>query len=321
MRLVIALGGNALASSGPAEDAGQQRRRIADAASAIADLARIHEVVITHGNGPQIGLLAAQNRASSEFPVLPLDVLGAETEGMIGYWLESELASIFPSSELATLLTQVEVAPDDPAFDSPSKPIGPCVTAEEAGVLTKRFGFEMAPVAGGFRRVVPSPHPLRIREEKTIERLIDAGVLVICAGGGGIPVVVRPDGGVCGVEAVIDKDLTAAVLAEKIRADQLLLLTNVGAVYADWPTPCERAIRRAHPDALASLDFEPGSMGPKVEAAIAFARKTGRPACIGALEEARWVFQGKAGTWISSEVTGLESPVDEHPVHKPGSVA
>jgi carbamate kinase len=253
--------------------------------------------------------------------VLPLDVLGAETEGMIGYWLESELASIFPNSELATLLTQVEVAPDDPAFDCPSKPIGPCVTAEEAELLAKRFGFVMAPVDGGFRRVVPSPHPVRIREEKTIERLIDAGVLVICAGGGGIPVVVTPDGGLCGVEAVIDKDLTAAILAEKIHADRLLLLTNVAAVYADWPTPCERAIRRAHPDALAALDFEAGSMGPKVEAAIAFARRTGRPACIGALEQARWVFQGKAGTWISSEVTGLEPSFDEHPVNKAGGVA
>jgi carbamate kinase len=311
MRLVIALGGNALASSGPAEEVDQQRRRIADAASAIADLARVHEVVITHGNGPQIGFLAAQNRAASGFPVLPLDVLGAETEGMIGYWLESELASIFPGSELATLLTQVEVAADDPAFDCPSKPIGPCVTGEEAEVLTKRFGFVMAPVDGGFRRVVPSPHPLRIREEKTIELLIDAGVLVICAGGGGIPVVVTPDAGLRGVEAVIDKDLTSAVLAEKICADRLLLLTNVGAVYADWPTPCERAIRRAHPDALESLNFEPGSMGPKVEAAIAFARRTGRPACIGELEEARRVFQGKVGTWISSEVAGLEFGSDK----------
>jgi len=217
MRLVIALGGNALASSGRPEGADRQRERIADAASAIADIARVHEVVITHGNGPQIGFLAAQNRFASELPILPLDVLGAETEGMIGYWLESALASIFPGSELATLLTQVEVAADDPAFDRPSKPIGPCVSAAEAEVLTKRFGFVMAPVDGGLRRIVPSPRPLRIREDKTIELLVDAGVLVICAGGGGIPVVVTPGGGLHGVEAVIDKDLTAAVLAEKIR--------------------------------------------------------------------------------------------------------
>ncbi|MBW2293527.1 MAG: carbamate kinase [Deltaproteobacteria bacterium] len=306
MRLVIALGGNALASSGRPEGADRQRERIADAASAIADIARVHEVVITHGNGPQIGFLAAQNRFASELPILPLDVLGAETEGMIGYWLESALASIFPGSELATLLTQVEVAADDPAFDRPSKPIGPCVSAAEAEVLTKRFGFVMAPVDGGLRRIVPSPRPLRIREDKTIELLVDAGVLVICAGGGGIPVVVTPGGGLHGVEAVIDKDLTAAVLAEKIRADRLLLLTNVPAVYADWPTPCERLIHKAHPDALAAIEFEPGSMGPKVEAAVAFAKETGRPACIGALEEARRVLEGEAGTWVSIEERGLE---------------
>jgi len=310
MRLVIALGGNALASSGAPESIEQQRQRIADAASAIADIARVHEVVITHGNGPQIGLLAAQNRSSPEFPRRPLDLLGAETEGMIGYWLEIELARIFPSSELATLLTQVEVADDDPAFEHPSKPIGPRVTAEEADALHKHFGFTMAPVDGGFRRVVPSPYPLRIREDRTIERLVDAGVLVICAGGGGIPVAVTPEGGLRGVEAVIDKDLTAAVLAEKVKADQLLLLTNVPGVYADWPAPRERLIREAHPDALTKFDFEPGSMGPKIEAASSFAQRTGKVASIGALEDARHVFGGEAGTRVSTRSQGIkESPV------------
>jgi carbamate kinase len=311
MRLVIALGGNALASSGAPESIEAQRQRIADAASSIADIARVHEVVITHGNGPQIGLLAAQNRSSSEYPRRPLDVLGAETEGMIGYWLEIELARIFPSSELATLLTQVEVASDDPAFANPTKWIGPRVTAEEADTLSKHFGFTMAPFEDGFRRVVPSPHPLRIREERTIERLVDAGVLVICAGGGGIPVSVTSEGGLRGVEAVIDKDLTAAVLAEKVKADQLLLLTNVPGVYSDWPAPCERLIREANPDALAKIDFEPGSMGPKIEASVSFARRTGNVASIGALEDARHVFEGKAGTRVSTRSEGIEeSPVN-----------
>lgn len=305
---MIALGGNALASGDAKDDVEEQRQRISDAASAIADIARSHEVVITHGNGPQIGLLATQNRATSDSPILPLDVLGAESEGMIGYWLESELSSIFPGGEVVTLLTQVEVAADDPAFDKPSKPIGPLLSPEESEDLAKRYGFEMAPFPGGFRRIVASPHPQRIREEKTIERLIDAGVMVICAGGGGIPVIATRDGGIRGVEAVIDKDLTAAVLAEKIKADRLLLLTNVDAVYEDWPEPCERAIRDAHPDALAELEFEPGSMGPKVEAAVSFAKRTGKPASIGALEQARRVFMGEAGTRVSVESSGFNHP-------------
>jgi carbamate kinase len=305
MRVVVALGGNALAQGSETQSLDLQRERIAGAASAIADIARAHEVVITHGNGPQIGLLAAQNRMSSEVPYLPLDVLGAETEGIIGYWLESELASIFQGSELATLLTQVEVAADDPAFDCPDKPIGVRVTAAEADEMKKRFGFVMAPAGDGFRRVVPSPRPIRVREAKTIKLLVDAGVLVICAGGGGIPVVVSADGGLRGVEAVIDKDRTAALLAEMVGADQLLLLTNVEGVYADWPTPCRRIIRAAHPDALAGFAFEPGSMGPKVEAAVDFARNTGGTALIGSLDRARQVLNGESGTRISADVARL----------------
>jgi carbamate kinase len=300
MRLVIALGGNALSSASHPEAAQRQRERIAIAASAIADIARAHDVVITHGNGPQVGRLALQNCSPGD-PGLPLDVLGAETEWMIGYWLESELASIFPTSEIATLLTQVEVAADDPAFRSPDKPIGPCVDAEHADDLTKRFGFPMKRFDGGFRRVVSSPRPVRIRELKTIERLVDAGVLVICAGGGGIPVIATPGGGLRGADAVIDKDSTAALLAAELGADMLLLLTNVPAVYEDWPTPRERAIRHAHPAALTVLDFEAGSMAPKVEAAIAFATSSGKPACIGALEDARRVFLGEFGTQISTD--------------------
>jgi carbamate kinase len=302
MRVVIALGGNALASAASDESLDRQRERVAEAASAVADIARANEVVITHGNGPQIGLLAAQARAMPGAVEPSLDLLGAETEGMLGYWFESALSEIFPSSEIATMLTQVEVADDDPAFVHPTKPIGPFLSREDAASLRERHGFAFEEFGQGFRRVVPSPHPVRIREAHAIRRLVDAGVVVVCAGGGGIPVVRTADGGLRGADAVIDKDLTAAVLAEQIEADRLLLLTNVDAVYADWPEPCRDPIRRIHPDAFAGLDLEAGTMGPKVEAAIRFARGEGRVACIGALDDARRVFEGAAGTWVSKAV-------------------
>lgn len=301
MRVLVALGGHALASRHAPVDTEVQRANIAVAAAAIADIARTHEVVITHGNGPQIGWLAAQQRSSKASETLPLDVLGAESEGMIGYWLERELAEIFPGSEIATLLTQVEVAEDDPAFEAPSKPIGPIVSQAEAELLRERFGFSMAPCEDGFRRVVPSPRPLRVREARTIERLSAAGVLVICAGGGGIPVVLSRDGGIRGVEAVIDKDFTSAILAEAIGADRLLLLTDIEGVYSDWPTPAEQLIKLTDPAALSRMQFEAGSMGPKVEAAAGFVDATGKSASIGALEHAVSVFEGKSGTRIVAD--------------------
>ena len=310
MSVVIALGGNALMRAGDPAGVEAQRSRISAAASAIADIARSQDVVLTHGNGPQIGQLAMQSRAAADdASPLPLDVLGAQSEGMIGYWLEQELSSIFPASEIATLLTQVEVSRDDPAFSAPSKPIGPRVAAQEAELLCKTFGWEMrrceVPGAELFQRVVPSPAPVRIRELRTIRRLLDAGVLVICGGGGGIPVVTTPNGGLCGVDGVIDKDRTAALLAEELGAAHLLLLTNVSAVFEDWPSPCERAIRRAHPDALATLQLEAGTMGPKVEAAVQFARATGLPASIGLLEDALRVFQGHSGTLVTTRHDGI----------------
>lgn len=316
MRVVIALGGNALMRVGDPEGVDGQRSRVADAASAIADIARTNDLVLTHGNGPQVGLLALQGRNESVAESLPLDVLGAESEGMIGYWLEQELSSIFPGSEIATLLTQVEVAADDPAFGAPSKPIGPRVRAAEADLLSKQLGWTMKPCessgAGVFRRCVPSPAPLRVRELRTIQRLLDAGVLVICCGGGGIPVVTTPAGGLRGVDAVIDKDLTTALLAENLGAEQLVLLTNVPAVFEDWPEPRERAVRHAHPDAIASLSLEEGTIAPKVEAAARFARATGQPASIGSLEDARRVLEGRAGTRVSVDFDGIS--------HWPGGV-
>lgn len=302
MRVVVALGGNAIARRGESLEADAQRSRVRDAASALADIARGHDVVVTHGNGPQVGLLALQAQAYGEVEPYPLDVLGAETEGMIGYLLEQELASIFPSSNVATLLTQVEVDPADPAFRNPTKPIGPRLPEERASELARQFGWQIGPDGDGYRRVVPSPQPLRIRELRTIELLVEAGVLVVCAGGGGIPVVAGEDGSLRGAEAVIDKDLTAALLAEVIAADMLLLLTDVPAVFEDWPEPRERVLRRVAPAMLRKLHLDPGSMGPKAEAACRFVERTGGVAAIGSLDDARRVLQGLAGTRVEADV-------------------
>ena len=297
MRVVIALGGNAIARRGEALDADSQRRRVREAASAVADIARASETVVTHGNGPQVGLLALQAQATPGVAPYPLDILGAETEGKIGYLIEQELASIFPRSEVATMLTQVEVDPGDPAFGKPTKPIGPVYPGAEARELSRRFGWRMAAEGDGFRRVVPSPEPVRIREFRTIEILVEAGVIVVCAGGGGIPVVRTAEGALRGVEAVIDKDRTAALLAIGLRADALLLVTDVDAVYADWPER-RRPLGETTPAELRGLALDPGSMGPKVEAACRFVEASGKPAMIGALGEARRVLEGRAGTRV-----------------------
>jgi carbamate kinase len=297
VRVVIALGGNALLRPAERPESAVQRANLRGAAGAIAEIARNHVVVITHGNGPQIGWLALQAEASAARPD-PLDVLGAESEALVGYLIEQELAPLVPEREIATLLTQVEVDSSDPAFQAPTKPIGPLYDEARARTLARERGFAVAPVRGGFRRVVPSPEPRRIRELGAIRRLVDAGVLVICAGGGGIPVVATPEGALRGVEAVVDKDLTAALLATELGADALLLLTDVAAVYDDWPEPCERPIRRATPAELRARPFAAGSMGPKVEAACRFADHAGRFAAIGALAEAAAVLSGEAGTRV-----------------------
>ncbi len=301
MRLVIALGGNALAPRGSATLA-DQHEAVARAARAIASLAREHELVVTHGNGPQVGWLAAQTRTGGE--AAPLDVLGAETEGMLGYWLEQELANALPTRDVVALLTQVEVDPHDPAFAKPSKPIGPVLTEAEAQRLREK-GLVCAPDRGGLRRVVPSPTPRRIVEQRTIQLLMRLGVLVVCGGGGGIPVVRDARGQHHGVEAVIDKDRSAELLAVGLGAEGLLLLTDVAAVYADWPER-KRPIRSASPRALRALAFEAGSMGPKVEAACRFATGSGGTAWIGAIEDAAAILRGRAGTRVSVGSTELE---------------
>ena len=298
MLMVLALGGNALLRRGEPLEAELQRRNLLAAAKALAPIARKHQVVITHGNGPQVGLLALQAATYKDVRPYPLDILGAESEGMIGYLIEQGFANELPGREIVTLLTQVEVEIDDPNFANPSKPIGPIYGQAEARLLTTRSGWTLIPDGPGFRRAVASPAPRQIREINAIKLLIRSGTIVICAGGGGIPVVVTSAGGLRGVEAVIDKDLAAALLAEEIGADALLLLTDVPAVWTRWPKSEGQPIGRITPAALRELSFAPSSMGPKVEAACRFVERTGRDAAIGAIEHAEALLNGTSGTIV-----------------------
>jgi carbamate kinase len=300
MRVVIALGGNALVRRGEPADAATQRRNVATAVAAVADLAAEHEVIVTHGNGPQVGLLALQGDAYDAVAPYPLDVLGAETEGMIGYLLDQELVNALGGRPVATLLTQVIVDRADPAFTLPTKPIGPGYDRETADRLAAERGWAVAPDGPYHRRVVASPEPRSIVELTTLRLLVDAGVLVVCVGGGGIPVAVDRDGRLCGVEAVIDKDLAAALLARGLGADALLMLTDVPAVQAGWGTPEARELAHVSPSELRELSFAPGSMGPKVEAACRFVEATGGFAGIGALADARAILQRRRGTRIAA---------------------
>ena len=303
MRVVVALGGNALLKRGEPMTAEVQRANVRKAAAALADLAHHHDIVVAHGNGPQVGLLALQAAAYKDVAPYPLDILGAESVGMIGYLVEQELANALPAgTKLATLLTQIEVDGDDPAFSRPEKPIGPVYDDAEAAGVRKIHGWPLVEEAKGrWRRVVPSPLPRRITQIEAIRLLVDFGVLVICAGGGGIPVVRDGAGDLVGVEAVIDKDRAAALLAEEVGADAFLMLTDVDAVYEGWGTPRQRPITRARPDEVDAAAFPAGSMGPKVAAACAFAAKPGRIAGIGRLEDARAVLERRAGTTFSIE--------------------
>jgi len=297
-RLVVALGGNALLRRGEAMTADIQRQHAAEAMTAVAELAGSHDIVLTHGNGPQVGLLALQASAYTDVPAYPLDVLGAETEGMIGYVLEQELSNRLPGRTAVTVLTQVVVDPDDPAFQTPTKPIGPVYTEEQAQRLARERGWSVAPDGDHFRRVVASPEPLRIVELSAIRMLVDSGAIVVCTGGGGIPVTMNDAGTLRGVEAVIDKDLAAELLARSLEADFLLMLTDVGAVMHDWGTPDARPIGRTTPTELRGIQFANGSMGPKVAAACRFVEATGGSAAIGALEDAARIVAGTAGTMV-----------------------
>jgi carbamate kinase len=297
MRVVAALGGNALLRRGEPADAEVQRRNIAVAVRALAELAGQHELVVTHGNGPQVGLLALEAEAYRAVRPYPLDVLGAESEGMIGYLLEQGLANVLPRRRTATLLTQVIVDAADPAFGAPSKPVGPVYSKTEAQRLARERGWAIAPDGDRWRRVVPSPAPRRIVELEAIRILVEAGVIVVCVGGGGVPVI-EERMGLRGVEAVIDKDRSAALLARELGAEALLLLTDVAAIEVDHGTPTARPLASATPAELAALSLPSGSMGPKAEAAARFVRETGGLAAIGALEDAAVMLAGRAGTRV-----------------------
>ena len=297
-RVVVALGGNALLRRGEPAEAETQRTNILSAAAALAEASTEHDLVITHGNGPQVGLLALEAEAYRDVKPYPLDVLVAETQGMIGYLLELALQNDLHDRDVVTIETQVLVAADDSAFAAPSKPIGPVYGEAEARRLADERAWTVAPDGEFYRRVVPSPEPLAIVELTAIELLIAHGAVVICAGGGGVPVV-RTRSGLRGVEAVIDKDLTAAVLAEEIGADRLVLATDVPFVERAFGTPYAMAIPLATPrDLREGETFAAGSMGPKVEAACRFVERTGGEAVIGALSELRALTNGIAGTLI-----------------------
>ncbi len=299
MRIVIALGGNALLQRGEPMTADNQRSNIRLASERIAEIAPGNQLVIAHGNGPQVGLLALQAAAYTDVKAYPLDVLGAQTEAMIGYVIEQELGNLLPFEQpFATLLTMVEVDPRDPAFDKPSKPIGPVYDRETAEMLASEGGWTIAPDGDKFRRVVASPKPQRIFEIRPIRSLLEQGTIVICAGGGGIPTMYDEQGKLHGVEAVIDKDLASSLLATDLEADLLVIATDVDGVYVDWGTPEQRRLGTVTPEELEALPLPPGSMGPKVEAACRFARRTGKEAVIGSLTDIAHIVNGSAGTRV-----------------------
>ena len=312
MRIVVALGGNALLKRGETMTAEKLRENVQLAAASLAPIAEGNEVVISHGNGPQVGLLALQAAAyerEEHLPSYPLDVLGAQTQGMIGYLIELELGNRLPFERpLATALTMIEVDPSDPAFANPTKFIGPTYAKDEADAIAHDKGWVFKPDGNAYRRVVPSPRPQRIFELRQIEWLLEKGCVVICAGGGGIPTTYRSGRQLVGVEAVVDKDHASGLLAREIRADRFVMATDVCAAYVDWGKPSQRAVARAHPAALMELsgEFPEGSMGPKVIAACEFAEKTGNAAIIGSLGDIPQLLEGSKGTLVTNEVRGIE---------------
>jgi len=300
MRIVAALGGNALLQRGERPDAGPQEAHVREAAAALLPLAGEHSLVITHGNGPQVGLLAME---SGQDPALsrpyPFDVLVAQTQGMIGYWLVQALANLLPGGQAACVLTRTLVRADDPAFSSPTKFVGPGYPEPEARRLADRFGWDISKDGSAWRRVVASPDPVELLDLPLIRILLDHGVVPVCAGGGGIPVIRDERSELRGVEAVVDKDLSAALLAESVGADALLLLTDVPAVQEGFGTPAARPVRAATAAGLRARSFPAGSMGPKIEAACRFTEATGNPAMIGRLADAPRLVSGEAGTRVT----------------------
>ena len=299
MRIVIALGGNALLQRGQPMTAENQRTNIRLAAERIASIAPGNEIVIAHGNGPQVGLLALQDLAYEAVDPYPLDVLGAETEAMIGYVIEQELGNLLPFEQpFATVLTMIEVDPDDPAFANPTKPIGPVYDKATAERLAAEHGWAIAPDGDKYRRVVASPKPQRIFEIRPIRLLVEQGVIVICAGGGGIPTMYGKDGKLHGVQAVIDKDLAGSLLARELDADLLVIATDVDGVYTGWGTPEQAKLGSVTVEEIVEMKLPAGSMGPKVAAACEFASATKNEAVIGSLADIDTIVTGSAGTRV-----------------------
>ncbi len=309
MRTVVALGGNALIQRGEEMTSSNQRRNVRAACEALAPVAADHELVISHGNGPQVGLLALQGAAYEKVPTYPLDVLVAETQGMIGYLIAQEIGNLLPFDKpVACLLTMIEVDPNDPAFDKPTKPIGPWYTTVEASRLRDERGWTFMFDGDSARRVVASPLPQRIFEMRQIRWLLEHQSVVVCAGGGGIPTAYRDGKQLAGIDAVIDKDRATELLATGLEADLFVMVTDIDAAYIDWGTPDAQAIGRAHPDALLDRlgEFGEGSMQPKIEAACRFALSTGNRAVIGSLEQLGRLMAGDAGTIVSTEHAGIQ---------------
>ena len=307
MRILVALGGNALLRRGEPMTAEAQRANVRIAAEALAAIHPGNELVVTHGNGPQVGLLALQGAAYDPNQLYPLDVLGAETEGMIGYMIEQELGNLLPFEvPFATVLTMVEVDREDPGFKNPTKFIGPVYAEAEARRLESEKGWVMKKDGDKWRRVVASPVPKRIFEMRPIKWLLEKGAVVIAAGGGGIPTVYEPGRKLRGIEAVIDKDLCSELLARELGADLFIMATDADAVFENWGKPNARAMRRASPEALKAYPFPAGSMGPKVDAARHFAEATGKRAAIGALKDLPGIISGRAGTTVTKEAGGIE---------------
>ncbi len=300
MRIVVALGGNALLKRGEIPDAAVQKTNIEVAVNALAPLAKRHELVITHGNGPQVGVLALQSASDPNLTTpYPFDVLGAQTQGMIGYWLLQAFQNQLVGRQIACIINQTLVSVVDPAFANPTKFIGEVYNKEEAHSLAQERGWTVKADGQNWRRVIASPEPLRVVETRLIRLLLEAQSVVICAGGGGVPVVRNEAGFLQGVEAVVDKDFTTALLAEALDADALLILTDVANVSLNFGMPEEEPIGRTTPSVLREQDFPAGSMGPKVEAACRFVERTGAMAGIGRLEDAERILAGTAGTILT----------------------
>jgi carbamate kinase len=298
VRIVVALGGNALLRRDEPLTAETQARNVARAAEALREIAGGNDLLVVHGSGPQVGLLALQDAERPDRGGFPLDVLNAQTIGMVGYPVAQALENLVPGRSVASLLTRVEVDPDDPAFHEPTKPIGPVYGEEEARRLGEEKGWTMGRDGEGWRRLVASPRPVRILEREAIRLLVDHGIVLLCAGGGGIPVVVDSEGRARGVEAIVDKDRAAGLVARAVDADAFLLLTDVEAVQVGWGTDEARPLEEIGVEEARELELPAGSMGPKVEAATDFASERGGPAGIGRLEDAAAILRGEAGTRI-----------------------